>query len=231
MIALRVSISRRSGWRHGSAWSARALIAACVFTIAGAAGRSSGEPMPAPASLSFETGGAPIALVLGDSMAVSAESGEEAPGLRSKKTALLWSLLGTALPTAASAPLVWKARGAPDGAAIILVGALIIGPSLGHFYAARPGPAFAGIGIRALAGGAVAVGGLAAGSEQGATSGSNAMAAIGAIVGGASLVWDILRAPHSAQVHNDKVRRGQVGILITPSISAAGVGLLATATF
>jgi hypothetical protein len=116
-------------------------------------------------------------------------------------------------------------------AAIVLVGALVIGPSLGHFYAARPGPALAGIGIRLLAGAAVAVGGLAETSEGGASDEYVAIATIGVVVGGASILWDILRAPHSARVHNEKVRQGGVAIRITPSMTAAGPGLRLAAAF
>ena len=150
--------------------------------------------------------------------------------MKSPKTALLWSLLGTALPVAASAPFVWTPA-APDGAGILLVGALVIGPSLGHFYAGRPGRAFAGIGVRILGGAGLAVGSLASIAESGATNGSTAIAAIGAIVGGAAILFDIIRAPHSAQVHNDRVREGRFGFGITPSLGAGGLGLRATATF
>lgn len=160
----------------------------------------------------------------------SGQDGEGATGMKSETGALLWSLLGTVVPVGVSAPFVWTPT-APNGAAVLLVGAVIIGPSLGHFYAARPGAAFLGIGVRLLAGAGVAVGGLASVSEGGATSGANAIVAIGAIVGGASIVWDILRAPHSARVHNNQVRQGRISLLVTPSLHAGGLGLCAVATF
>ncbi len=171
-----------------------------------------------------------IPMRVDSTLAPSGQDGEGTTGMKSETGALLWSLLGTVVPVAASAPFVWTPA-SPSGAAVLLVGAVIIGPSLGHFYAARPGVAFAGIGVRLLAGAGVAVGGLASTSEGGATSGSNAMAAIGAIVGGASIVWDILRAPHSARVHNNQVRQGRISLRITPSVHAGGLGLCAVATF
>jgi hypothetical protein len=166
----------------------------------------------------------------GDSALASAGSDlEEPPGIKSETSALLFSALGTAT-AAACAPLVFESTGS-DAAGFILVGALILGPSLGHFYAERPGPAFGGIAIRLLAGAGVAYGALVDGSDGGATSTSNAIAAAGVIVGGASILWDIARAPHSARAHNDQVRQGRMSFGITPSMGAAGMGLSVAVTF
>jgi hypothetical protein len=162
-------------------------------------------------------------------LASAAPDSDELPGIKSGTSALVFSALGTAT-AAACAPLVFESSGS-EAAAIVLVGALVLGPSLGHFYAERPGPAFAGIGIRLLAGAGVALGALAEGSEGGATSSSTAIAAAGVIVGGASILWDIARAPHSARVHNDEVRQARLGFGITPSMGAAGMGLSAVVTF
>jgi hypothetical protein len=179
--------------------------------------------------LSERSKGGPVTAPGDSTLGYSGPAEEEIPGTKSETTALLLSFLGTAT-AGACAPLVFESTSS-DPAAYVLVGALIVGPSLGHFYAGRPGPAFAGIGIRLLAGAAVAVGGLAASSEAGATSGSDAIAAVGAIVGGASVIYDILRAPHSARVHNDEVRQSRIGFRITPPVGSAGVGLSVAATF
>lgn len=165
----------------------------------------------------------------GDSVAFAGSDLEELPGIKSERSALLISVLATAT-AAGCAPLVFESNG-PEAAGFVLVGALVLGPSLGHFYAERPGPAFLGIGIRLLAGAGVAIGALTEGSEGGATSTSNAIAAAGVIVGGASILWDIARAPHSARVHNDHVRQGRISFGITPSVGPAGVGLSAAVTF
>lgn len=114
------------------------------------------------------------------------------------------------------------------GAAI--VGALIIGPSLGHFYAARPGRAFLGIGIRTLAGVGIAAA-FADELGEGTDHPHAALGGIGAVLGGVSLAWDIARAPHSAQVHNDHVRESRRTIGIAPSFGSAGLGLCAAVAF
>jgi hypothetical protein len=168
----------------------------------------------------------------GDRSSLSSGVEERMPGTKSGTTALLWSFLGTAAPAAACLPFVWAPNkgGLGDAAAVGLAGALLVGPSLGHFYAGRPGRAFAGVGLRTLAGAAVAVG-LAAGiSEGGSTEGSNALAAVGAVVGGAVVVWDIVSAPKSAKLHNQELREGSavnVGLLSGPH----GLGLRASLSF
>ena len=182
--------------------------------------------------LSDRAGAQPIGEppVRADSTLASAGSDlEELPGIKSETSALLFSVLGTAT-AAACAPLVFESNGT-EAAGFVLVGALILGPSLGHFYAERPGPAFAGIGIRLLAGAGVAYGALAEGSDGGATSTSNAIAAAGVIVGGASILWDIARAPHSARVHNDQVHQGRMSFGLAPSMGATGMGLSVAVTF
>src|SRR6202008_2121409 len=84
-----------------------------------------------------------------DSAGISSapRGGELLPGIKSGKTALLMSLLGTAVPIAASAPFIWEQSGTSLAHASAVVGtaAILFGPSLGHFYAERPGRAFAGI--------------------------------------------------------------------------------------
>lgn len=209
-----VPAARRLGPQHGNARRFWVLAVTCVLAISCLSERSEGGPVTGPGD---------------NTLGYSVPAEEGVPGTKSETTALLLSFLGTAT-AGACAPLVFESTSS-DPAAYVLVGALIIGPSLGHFYAGRPGPAFAGIGIRLLAGAAVAVGGLAASSEAGATSGSDAIAVVGAIVGGASVIYDILRAPHSARVHNDEVRQSRIGFRITPPVGSAGVGLSVAATF
>ena len=174
-----------------------------------------------------------------DSTAVSSGSDEEQiSGMKSGTTALLWSVLGTAVPAVAGSYDVYRAGSSDSNVpVIVLVGALLIGPSLGHFYAARPGRVLLGIGIRAL----TATAGAAAyfflnGIDDSAGAHSNpelgqALGAVGIVLGGASLAWDILRAPDSARIHNEQVRQGQTAIGIAPSIGAAGLGLRVEVTF
>ena len=153
------------------------------------------------------------------------------PGLKSPTTAFWWSALGTTAPALASLPFVWSAS-APEAAAIILVGALVIGPSAGHFYADCPGRAWTGIGIRLAAGAVVAAGGAGASLAETADEDKYvALAVAGVIVAGASLVWDIARAPHSAEVHNEQLRRGRPTVGLVPVVGADGVGLRVAVTF
>ena len=169
-----------------------------------------------------------------DSAAVSSQSpGQLAPGLKSSKTALLLSFLGTAAPLAASLPFIWESSGTSlaHTTAVIGVGAVVIGPSLGHFYAGRPGRAFAGIGLRVLAGAGVAIAGLGSGAEGGATSGQAALGVAGGIVGAASVIWDIASAPHSARVHNEQARHGLTLTDVRLTDDSRGIGLRATVAF
>jgi hypothetical protein len=155
----------------------------------------------------------------------------EIPGLKSGMTAFLWSFLGTAVPTLVGAWDVYRENSSDSVVpGIMVVGGLLFGPSLGHFYADRPGPALVGIGIRTVAGLGVAV----AAAEQlgeGTDYQLEWLAVAGAFLGGASLVWDIARAPHSAGVHNDELRQSHVSLGVTPSIRAAGFGLYAEVSF
>ena len=155
----------------------------------------------------------------------------EIPGLKSGTSAFLWSFLGTAVPVLGGAWDVYRENSSDSVVpGIMVVGGLLFGPSLGHFYAGRPGPALVGIGIRTVAGLGVAV----AAAEQlgeGTDYQLEWLAVAGALLGGASLVWDIARAPHSAGVHNDQLRQSHMTIGVTPSIGAAGFGLCAEVSF
>jgi hypothetical protein len=111
---------------------------------------------------------------------------------------------------------------------MVIACGLIVGPSLGHFYAAHPGRALLGIGVRTLA----SVGIAAAGAEALGEGGGDSLEALGYVgfaVGAASLIWDIATAPHSAHAHNDQVRHGQM--TISPSFGPAGLGLRAAVSF
>jgi len=157
---------------------------------------------------------------------------ERTPGLKSGRTALLWSLLGTAVPAAAASYDVYRTDSSDSHVpGIVLVGALLLGPSLGHFYASHPRRALTGIGMRALPA-AAGVGAFfyfngiddSAGTHSHPELGQG-LFAVGLALAGASLAWDIIRAPHSARSHNDEVlgRRQSPGI--TPEVGPAGFGL------
>jgi hypothetical protein len=124
-------------------------------------------------------------------------------GLKSGSTALTLSLLASAVPGAVG--LSAQSEGADNaGSGLLLLGALIVGPSVGHFYADRPGRAFAGIGIRAAA--AAGLGAAVAMSWNKTSEPAKLLAGASIAVGGGSILWDILSAPRSVRLHNEKSR-------------------------
>jgi hypothetical protein len=165
-----------------------------------------------------------LALLLAASMAGARDARAEdpAPGIKSESRALAYSLGGTALPIGSAIVL-----GGQGGAAFVVLGGAVIGPSLGHFYADRPGRAMIGIGIRtaALAGLVVAIGS----SWENENSDASALAVGSLIVGTASMLADIADAPHSARVHNGK--RTEHRFSIEPWGSRRAAGIRATVVF
>jgi hypothetical protein len=150
----------------------------------------------------------------------------------------LWSLIGTAVPALAGSYDAYRAESSDsDVAGIVLVGALLIGPSLGHFYADRPRRAFVGIGIRTVTAAAGAAGFFYFnGMDDSAGEHSNpelgqTLAGVAVALVGASLAWDIIRAPHSARVHNDQLLQARGSIGVAPSVAPAGLGLRVEITF
>ena len=106
---------------------------------------------------------------------------------------------------------------------------MAIGPSLGHFYAARPGRALGGIGLRTLA--LLGVAGGVAVAWDSEDAGGGALALLGLGLCGTSLIADIATAPHSVQIHNDNMQEGRIAFGITPSRHTPGLGLRAEVCF
>lgn len=171
-------------------------------------------------------------LLQGGSPAVASMPAEEQiPGMKSETTALLLSLLGTVVPMAMSAPFVHggSSEEGSDTADFVFLGALVLGPSLGHFYAGRPLRALAGIGVRTACLFATAAG-LALSWDSESTGGA-ALLVGGLIIGGAAAVWDIIGAPQSARVHNDRLREEEHRVSIFPALTPRGVGLSVNVSF
>src|SRR5262245_56687223 len=164
-----------------------------------------------------------------DSVVVSPGT-EPRPGMKSGATAFWWSLLGTAVPVGTASIGLYRNDQSSNVTGAVLVGGLIIGPSLGHFYASRPAPGLIGIGIRTLATAAVGAG-VGAALDDSNMSDFAVLGVTGAIVGTASVIWDIASAPHSARVHNERAQRGHTTLGITPSMGSAGLGLRAAVSF
>jgi hypothetical protein len=151
-----------------------------------------------------------------------------APGHKSATTALLWSFLGTLVPAGAGIAAASGESSDPMPGLVIL-GALILGPSLGHFYADRPGRAFVGIGIRTLAVAGIGAGFAATWNDSNA--GGTALLFGSLALGALSVGWDVIRASHSAKVHNEKQHPGRVAIGIMPVSEARGVQIGARVAF
>jgi len=77
---------------------------------------------------------------------------ETGPGFKSGTTALVWSLLGTLVPIGVGVVASSTAGEASDNPlpGFLILGGMLVGPALGHFYAGRSGHALAGIGIRTV---------------------------------------------------------------------------------
>jgi hypothetical protein len=105
-------------------------------------------------------------------------------------------------------------------AELTLLGALLVGPSLGHFYAGRPGRALLGVGLRTLALAGVTAG--VAATWNGDSDAGAAAGIAGVALGGAVVLWGIVRAPHSAKVRNEQRRRSAA---VSPTLSPDGSGI------
>jgi hypothetical protein len=151
---------------------------------------------------------------------------------RSESTALLWSLLATVVPAVLTAPTTFgESEGSGDGAgaAFIFLGSVMVGPSLGHFYAGCPGRAMAGIGIRTAA--LIGLSAAIAATWDGDSSGGNVLAFTSLGIGAGFIVWDIASAPGSARRYNESHRRSQVSLGLGPVGSTGVPGVRFAASF
>jgi len=201
------SITERRAGAMMAAWARAALVVGCCV-VAQAARAQESPPAKAPA----------------------VTSNEPAPGRVSEGAALWLSLAGTAVPIVAAIEIAnYDDRSrTPAGSTVLSLAGVLVGPSVGHFYARRPGRAVVGIGIRTLAlGGAVAAIG-AAWNDESSTAAGAAVLALG--VGVMSVFIDIVAAPDSARKHNEEVERGRAEVI--PMIGEGGIyGLRITARF
>lgn len=136
---------------------------------------------------------------------------EMTAGDRSEHMATLLSLLGTA-PALIAAPATFRDDDTA-AAPLLLVGSLLIGPSLGHFYAGCPGRAALGIGLRAAA--IAGVAGAVSVSWSSDSPGGDALGVVSLMLFAGSAIYDITTASKSARMHNERInaRRLKVGVL------------------
>jgi hypothetical protein len=163
---------------------------------------------------------------------------EELPGFKSGSTAFWWSFLGTAVPCVVSGVAMYahdpNNSASMVGAEVAMIGGLLIGPSLGHFYAARPGRAFVGLGIRTLGIVGLTVAGaemLSEGPHDMATSTAEILGVTCGVVAALDVFWDIGRASRSAEDHNRELRRAPMSFEIAPHLGSSGPGLCARVAF
>ncbi len=146
-----------------------------------------------------------------------ARAQEEVPPAKSPSGALTYSLLGTFVPVCVGVGIGLTGSSSSTGeeaqAAAVVVSAagLLVGPSLGHFYAERWGRGLAGIGIRAV-GAAGVVGGIAMewNNPEGDNSDGIIAAGCGLILG--SIIWDVASAPHAARDWNRDAANHRVSV-------------------
>ena len=189
-----VSAERRSGRRHPTPVRI-ALIAVVAASIGAASSPLLAQTSPAPLP----------------------ESDTQIPGLKTPTTALAWSLLGTAIPLGIGIAAESGQSDKSDKSvvpALVILESFLIGPSMGHFYAGRSRRAWEGIGCRA-----VAVGGLALAlvpSDNDSLGLESVVLGVTCVfLGVASVIFDIVKAPNSARIHNEEIlagRRVKVGL-------------------
>jgi hypothetical protein len=144
---------------------------------------------------------------------VADDSDDRSPGL-----ALSLSLLGTA---AGYATLIAAGETESDGLTLLGLGGIVIGPSLGHFYAGEVGRGITHSLIRVGAGGVIMAGAVVMfsdcwGSDEECDGSAGPALMIGGLVlGGASTLYSIIDSPAAASRHN-QARRRRFALTPTP---------------
>lgn len=135
-----------------------------------------------------------------------AHAQEGTPGLKSPQTALLLSFFGTAIPVGVGISLPDE----EDAVLTFLTGA-VIGPSLGHIYAGRPGRAMGGIAVRTLA--VVGIGAAFQMSLNGSSGDGDVLGFTSLALGAGMVVYDIVGAPGSANAYNEALLAKRVSVM------------------
>lgn len=172
--------------------------------------------------------------VFGLALPAGADQGQAEPASafkpRSEGTAASLSFFGTAIPFCLT---LAAGHGGRAGWAWVSVGALVLGPALGHFYAGANTRAWTGIGIRVAALAAFS-GGVAMAMDE--MHESNPILGIGLIIGGAtgliaSSLADIVDARESVRKHNLKGQGLTVNVSPVVSPRSKTVGIQAQIKF
>lgn len=130
---------------------------------------------------------------------------------KSGRTAFLSSFLATGI-LGGAAMIVKSSTGdqnhqaALGTTAALGIAAYLAGPSIGHFYAGRTHRAWVGIGVRGLVGlGFTAT--LVTLIDEGSDNDQGALSVAFMAVGAGAVVADVVDAPRSARICNERVRR------------------------
>jgi hypothetical protein len=120
--------------------------------------------------------------------------------------------------------------------ALLISSGIIIGPSLGYFYAGKPGRAFAGMGLRTAIGfgaliGAFATCGWGCGPGEGAYDAAWGMMALGGAVVVGSAIHDISNADNAVRAQNQKRQNPRLSVIPEYFPGHKAFGLRAKITF
>lgn len=174
---------------------------------------------PSLHSFIFASARSTVFMVLGSAVFLGCPANAQGQeGVVSERAATWASVLGTLLPVAAG--VVVGANNA-DGftlsgdAATIIDAGVLVGPSLGHFYAREPKRALLGIGVR---GAALGIHSLGASAEDNTL--SDGVGTLGLALFVTSALIDIAAARKSARRHNERV--STQGAQFTPLFDVRG---------
>jgi hypothetical protein len=151
--------------------------------------------------------------------------GQNPTGQKSSSTAISYSIGATILPSVPLMLCAW--HGNPEeslivGSFILSASGVIIGPSMGHFYAGNTGRGFKSIGFRTISGGAFFLSSLAFLSN---VYGENfehvelyaAISIASGICTAGSILFDIFTCPSSVEKYNESILN-HGGLYFTPEI-------------
>lgn len=168
---------------------------------------SEGDPAPASNATAFQTR--------------EPRHSSELPDYKSVGAACAWSILGTAAPMLLASQLSDSPQGESDGlTGSLILGGLLVGPSLGQFYAGSPVGGFLGFGIRG-AGGFMTVlgfihsfwGRFCSGSEDescGENNAGSALLTVGVLTYVGGTLYSLIDAGRAVERHNDRQNQSRV---------------------
>jgi hypothetical protein len=155
------------------------------------------------------------------------------PGLRSPQAALLLSTFGTVVPVGLSMAGVGQEGGTAQ--MVLALSGLIVGPSLGYWYAGEVQGALKGIGLRTLSVGvgfgvalaACSVGCDIWGSDTDGWILAGIAAGVGAVMATVLAVNDIVRVDDRVRARNQRIKGTSIdlGVAYVPETSSPGLQL------